>query len=126
MSKRVTVLGSLVAMLVAVGCSSRETPHTEVVASATQAIQGGTTDAAHPFAVGIGYDGKSKQAIRCSGTLVLPNMVLTARHCVETIAQTASPGGHHASVAVADPKSLRIFAVIFAAPPVTGRPVEAE
>ena len=57
----------------------------ERTASATQAIQGGTDDgAAHPYAVGV-CAGGAKGACQgiCSGALILPNLVVTARHCVD-------------------------------------------
>lgn len=41
-------------------------------------IIGGTTDTADTFAVGINIGGFAT----CSGTLIAPNLVLTARHCV--------------------------------------------
>lgn len=47
-----------------------------------QAIQGGTVDSTHTSVVGILIDfGGGNQAI-CSGTLIAPNLVLTAQHCV--------------------------------------------
>lgn len=73
------------------GCSTpAPAPEESRVASTTQGIQGGAEDGtAHPFAIGI-CSGRSVQAngvVRCngycSGTLILPNLVVTARHCVD-------------------------------------------
>ena len=54
-------------------------------ASATQAIQGGSDDGeAHPYAVGVCAGGaKGNCQGICSGALLLPNLVVTARHCVD-------------------------------------------
>lgn len=48
-----------------------------------QEIQGGTNDgAAHPYVVGICIGNRPSCGI-CTGTLILPNLVVTARHCVQ-------------------------------------------
>lgn len=57
------------------------------VGAVRQAIQGGETDAVHRFAVGLCRGGRSNDPratcpARCSGALILPNLVATARHCV--------------------------------------------
>lgn len=62
-----------------------------------QPIKGGYTDSADTSVVGI-YD-ISVGAI-CSGSLLAPNMVLTARHCVSNTSESvicgqAKPGGLH-------------------------------
>ena len=54
--------------------------------STTQAIQGGSDDGAgHPYALGVcaGGSGPGQCQGICSGALILPNVVVTARHCVQ-------------------------------------------
>ena len=54
------------------------------IGSTTEAIQGGTLDSAdHPFAVGVCIGNKGQCTELCSGALILPNLVVTARHCVQ-------------------------------------------
>jgi hypothetical protein len=54
------------------------------VGATKQAIQGGAEDGtAHPFAVGVCAGGKNNCQGFCSGALILPNLVVTARHCVD-------------------------------------------
>lgn len=65
----ITLLTS--SILLACGASSED------VGGGAGAVQGGARDAAHGYAVGI----RSGRSV-CSGALVAPNLVLTARHCV--------------------------------------------
>ncbi len=67
----------LPAALFSAACSSPVTPKGDIV-STSQAIQGGANTTEHPYAVGlsIGFQGI------CSGALIAPNLVLTARHCI--------------------------------------------
>ncbi len=46
--------------------------------TSSQAIQGGSTDDAHTYAIGL----RINETSLCSATLIAPNLVLTARHCV--------------------------------------------
>jgi len=66
-----------VAALAACAAPAHDAPATERASATASAIQGGADDATHTFVVGI-TDGAST----CSGTLIAPNLVLTARHCV--------------------------------------------
>jgi MYXO-CTERM domain-containing protein len=66
------------------GCSS-EASRLDVGA-ASSAVQGGSIDQTHSFAVGICIGGKGPNcAAVCSGALIAPNLVVTARHCVDNI-----------------------------------------
>ncbi len=73
------------------GCGSRASSRDEPVGRSASAIQGGEDDATHGFAVGIcagalsGPMGGHACEILCSGALIAPNLVLTARHCVDTV-----------------------------------------
>jgi MYXO-CTERM domain-containing protein len=53
----------------------------ELTASAAAAIQAGTADTTHLFAVGVAQTGSAGLSV-CSGVLLERNLVATARHCV--------------------------------------------
>lgn len=80
---------AIVVLGILAGCSTRS-PSESVegrVGSTSQAIQNGDPDGTtHPFAVGVcgGRTGNASQPCQgyCSGALILPNLVVTARHCV--------------------------------------------
>lgn len=67
-------------MLVACGAAPEDLGQAESIGQQASAVQGGQSDTvrAHNFAVGIA----SRYGAVCSGTLIAPNLVLTARHCV--------------------------------------------
>lgn len=66
---------TLPAVLVVAACAA-PTPREEVTRR-SQPIQGGATESGSTFAVAVLSNGGI-----CSGTLIAPNLVLTARHCV--------------------------------------------
>ncbi|MGH7285523.1 MAG: trypsin-like serine protease, partial [Polyangiaceae bacterium] len=87
--------GVAVALLVALGsvaaCSDQRAP-SEHTATTNAPIQGGSDDGtAHPFAVGFCIDVPGNGTVDCnnlnvdicSGALIAPNLVVTARHCVQ-------------------------------------------
>lgn len=69
----------------AIGCS---TPAQEDAAASNDAVQGGTVDTKHTFVVGFA----TASGGWCTGTLVAPNVVLTARHCVSETTQRTAVG----------------------------------
>src|SRR5579859_1621231 len=86
-SKR-TVVGPL-AIALAAACSGAGSP-TDDSSMLSSPIQGGTNDTTHTFAVGIiiSQGNNSGQIALCSGALLAPNLVATARHCVAALAST--------------------------------------
>jgi secreted trypsin-like serine protease len=87
MTRSVSV--ALLAAACAVSCSSSPAPADRVVMTSS-AIQGGTTDATHTFAVGVVQLAQEAQNMVafCSGVLLAPNLVATARHCVAELTST--------------------------------------
>jgi V8-like Glu-specific endopeptidase len=65
------------------GCSSNE-QQTESTSKSSAPIIGGVADTTDTWAVGIDIGGFGI----CSGTLIAPNLVLTARHCVSKTTST--------------------------------------
>lgn len=80
---RAFFLGAL-GFAVSAGCSSGD-PASEATARTASAIQGGTDDTTHDFAVGIEVNLGDGTGLVCSGALLAPNLVATARHCVQEL-----------------------------------------
>ena len=84
---RAPILGTLIFALggVVISSCSEAKPVFDRTSFQAQAIEGGVVDPGDTFAVGVcgGYKGSCTEI--CSGTLIAPNVVLTARHCVETV-----------------------------------------
>ncbi len=89
MTKTSVAVALLFALCSAAACGDQQSG-SENVASTKAAIQGGTTDTGHPFAVGLCLEVSDRSGCEngtsgiCSGALIAPNLVVTARHCVET------------------------------------------
>ncbi len=85
-------LGAFVA-----GCAAPPDDEPEVAeraadGEASQAIQGGYADLTDTAVVGI-VELSGNSLSTCSGSLIAPNLVLTARHCVSNTLNTAQGGG---------------------------------
>jgi Trypsin len=52
------------------------------VARSASAVEGGAEDRVTTHAVAIATGGPQSPSVRCSGTLIAPNVVLTVRHCI--------------------------------------------
>lgn len=78
----------VLALVPAAGCSSAKSASAEKFSTTSSAIQGGTNDSSDAFAVGIvsfGGGGGDGSIAVCSGAMIAPNLVLTARHCVSKV-----------------------------------------
>lgn len=97
MTVRAFLVGTAAVTLAITGGCSQSPPRSDstghdgvLFGSTTQKIQAGVgtpgteDETAHPFAVGVCGDGSPGNCQSyCSGALILPNVVATARHCVD-------------------------------------------
>jgi MYXO-CTERM domain-containing protein len=88
-------VAALVALAAVVGCSSSSTSSdpSERPATASQAIQGGAVDTSDSYTVGLCINrqtsgGQTFCAYTCSGALIAPNLIVTARHCIQQAPET--------------------------------------
>jgi len=81
----ISAVVALVGVTNAFGCGTSS--HDESTRASTADIQGGTTDSTHTFELGVCLGSPGNCQAICTGTLIAPNLVATARHCV---AQTPS------------------------------------
>lgn len=77
-------LVALAALAAVAGCAQEAEEPQWVLAEVNQAIAGGETDNTHKSVVGIF---NNTQGGMCTGTLIAPNLVLTAQHCVAEVPQ---------------------------------------
>lgn len=99
------LIGTIVLATLAGGCMAAEPGETMV---RRQQIQGGSVDSTHTSVVGILINiGPNAQAI-CSGTLIAPNLVLTARHCVAELTSEFVECGNSPFGAVYSPNSFGV------------------
>jgi hypothetical protein len=84
--------GVLASVVICVGgCGSNVGAPLEPIGQSANTIQGGTTDTTHTFAIGIcggsdgNPDGGQNCQVLCSGALIAPNLIISARHCVDNV-----------------------------------------
>jgi V8-like Glu-specific endopeptidase len=94
----------LLMLLSAVACSSHPS---EVESEVVEAIAGGSPDRSHDAVVAIDIGGEAL----CTGALVAPDVVLTARHCVSYTVENVDCARNGGPIqGDRDPRTLSIFA----------------
>ena len=103
-------------LLLVQACNGQDLPTPTVV---TAPLVGGAVDSTTKGVVGLGLSMIVWFSGHCTGTLIAPNLVLTARHCV---AMTQSPGWQGSVVCGQTPFTLQGPGPIFRATTLTIRP----
>lgn len=93
MIRGVAAVLALTAAGLSAGCavSTEPIPSSEAVTQATELIKGGYADTTDTAVVGIAHQSSGGMGM-CTGTLIAPNLVLTARHCVAPIKNEVNGG----------------------------------
>lgn len=81
-----------------------------VSAHSAHAVEGGVPDTATIHSVVLATGGPTNPTLRCTGVLVSPNVVLTARHCVSLLPRDGAPCSKSFGVAIAQPRDFWVSA----------------
>lgn len=107
---RVRLIGGVavagLGLVLTAGCAS--SLDDEDIGTQSSAIQGGTADTTRSYSVGVCVGGTTNGdcPFVCTGTLIAPNLVVTARHCVQDVPNPAAVkctdrfGGSHGTARV--------------------------
>ena len=98
------------------GISSAVTAFAIACSNGAMAVEGGVEDHATTHAVVVASGGPQTPSIRCSGTLISPNVVVTVRHCISELAPEPSVCKQSFSDPVGLPNDLWISALPWTGP----------
>jgi hypothetical protein len=90
--RRITAMVCAVSACFSVGCGSGETPDTPSIDVNQSRIIGGYVDDDDKAVIGLAVNAFGYFSGHCSGTLIAPNLVLTARHCI-SLTNGGGPSG---------------------------------
>lgn len=74
-------------LVLTMGCGDASPP-APVVQGAAASLVGAMEDTTHPYVVAVGMQMMGQEAIGCTGTIIAPDLVLTALHCTHEVAGT--------------------------------------